>query len=218
VQPNLLRSSASYSDSSVAPNLDGWRFPVIADVNFNRQMPFMFAGRDDPYLSSIASRGDGYIRSLICPKLLFGIRIRSLGCIGRSYSSFNSALRLASSGNLFSPLSDSHIAIENDGKESQPLHKQPYSIPSLCAVVFGPALGFCALWLMHEGDYFYFGLLLLLIGVCIFVYGLDGIFDVMEINTQGCEGLPSFSQKPLSEINELASNVIHVRQISIVRG
>ena len=203
----------AYPYEFVCTYIMGRRFPKISVVKRPYDLPDR-RGNLAKLWSEYAIIRQPDIRTLLLPELRTGVSVSSFSGSSTATSGFDSSLRLVSSRNLFPPLADSHVAIENHGKESQPFHKQPYPVASLCAVVFGLALGFCAFWLMHESNHFYFGLFLLLISTCIFVYGLNGIFDVMEINTQRRESFPRLSQEPFGEVDELASNVIHLYQVS----
>ena len=199
----LLAPFATY----VIAHVLGWSGPRVTPAKSDSNVAIC-PPLANSYVVGIDFRGGNRDKSAL------HIHQRRLSNFVRGISSLQYKLSLVSSGNLFSPLAHGHISIENYGKESQPFRHQPYPVPSLSAVVFGLALGFCAFWLMQESDHFYFGLLLLLISACVFVYGLNGIFDVMEVNTEGRSSLPRVAQEPLGEVDKLASNVIHVPQVS----
>jgi hypothetical protein len=225
--PPFLKCVGSYLDPDVRADVYSRRFPEILVMKRPREETLVSVGgimfprhiiacvlRTSRFAGWRWKTIEPHVRSFITTKMLLGIRISRFRSSSTAISGFDGSLGLVSGGNLFSPLAHGHIPIEHYGKKSKPFHRQPYPVTSLGAVVFGLALGFCAFWLMHESNHFYFGLFLLLISTCIFVYGLNGIFDVMEINTQRRESFPRLSQEPFGEVDELASNVIHLYQVS----
>jgi hypothetical protein len=63
------------------------------------------------------------------------------------------------------------------------LNEQSCPITSLVASILGAILVFCGLWFMQCSGHFLLGGLLILAGLCCFVYGLSSTFDFIELRS-----------------------------------
>jgi hypothetical protein len=124
------------------------------------------------------------IRSLVLPELIFGGLIGHFSSSGTSISRVDSVLHLMSGSYHLPPLANGDTAVENDRKQSKPFNQEPYPVASFCTCIVAAALVFGGLCLMQYSDHFLWGGSLVVSGLCMFVYGLDGIFDFMEIATK----------------------------------
>ena len=86
--------------------------------------------------------------------------------------------------NHFSPLTDGHIPVETDRDERKDFYQQTYPVTSLCTCIAGVALIFGGLWLMQYSGHFLWGTFFIVVGLCLFIYGLGGVFDFVEITTK----------------------------------
>jgi len=190
-------------------NVVRWGVAIVRIVKSPKNLTDITVGCGNKLRGSEFTALNPHVRSLIIAESTPSIAIGRFGSASTAIGSINSSLRLMSRSDLFPPLPDSHISIENDREEGEPLNKKPYPVASLCACMAGMALGFGAFWLMRYDDHFWFGLFLLLVSPCVFIYGLNGIFDVLEINTQKSQRLARFFAQFLGEYNELTSDEIH---------
>src|SRR6202043_3327203 len=114
---------------------------------------------------------------LIKPEL-FDCGIKRLASLNSGAPRFvHTSLRCVGGSYHFTPLAYSYISVERNSEERQPFHQEPYPVAPLGAVALGMALGLYGFWLLQYSDNFLLGLLFLVIGLCVFICGLDGLFD-----------------------------------------
>ncbi len=167
------------SKDNVSKLLDGWRSSDVfeSEIDMNAGVRSQLGTRKGWSLSD-------QVWPLVYLKKLLLIFETSLRSASTADSSINRPLHLMSSRNLFSPLANSHISVESNGKQSKPLNQEPYHVASFCTSIIAAALVFCVLCFMHHSDHFLWGGFLVVSGLCVFVYGLNGIFDFLEITTK----------------------------------
>jgi hypothetical protein len=165
--------------------VDGWRFPIVGI----KYVGSKDLERDDWERFNIWHPD---VRALVYDKSVTGVDV-SLQCRSDALlSGLHSALGLMPCGNLFPPLSNSHISIESHCEQGQSLYKQPYPITSFLALFVGVRFVFGGFWLLHFSDYYPWGIVPVLLGLVLLIYRLNGIFDVVEIGTQRLQKYSQF--------------------------
>ena len=173
-----LTGCGSYRYSGVPCKFNSGGFPIIADVNFSFEMPFVLACLNNRNPSSIPRRSQGNVGSFLDPELLFSITIRSLRSVCRASSSLDSSLGLMTGEDHFAPHANSNSGIGQDSQKCQRFNNQLVPLAA-CFLVFGAGLNFYGMWNLKIGPEDWRGIVGLLVGILCFAYGFSLLLDVL---------------------------------------